>query len=103
MLVGISIMLLIIGFIFKKFPPKKINSIYGYRTSSSMKNKKVWDYAQIIGANSFIVLGLIFGIFGGVFYLLDFEQYIVEMVIFILGFILMMIYDEKSIRDFDKE
>ena len=96
-------MLLIIGFIFKKFPPKKINSIYGYRTSSSMKNKKVWDYAQIIGANSFIVLGLIFGIFGGVFYLLDFEQYIVEMVIFILGFILMMIYDEKSIRDFDKE
>jgi len=103
MLIGISLMILIIGLIFKKFPPKKINSIYGYRTNSSMKNKKVWDYAQVVGANSFIVLGLIYGILGGLFYLLDFEQYIVEMTIFIIGFIIMIMYDEKIIREFDKE
>ena len=28
------------------FPPKKINYFYGYRTSRSMKNQKVWDFAQ---------------------------------------------------------
>lgn len=103
MLIGISLMILLIGLIFKKLPPKKINSIYGYRTNSSMKNKKVWDYAQIVGANSFIVLGIIYGIIGGLFYLLDFEQYIIEMIIFISGFIIMFICDEKIIRDFDKE
>jgi len=28
------------------FPPKSINSLYGYRTSSSMKSKERWDFAQ---------------------------------------------------------
>jgi uncharacterized membrane protein len=29
-----------------KFPPKKINYLYGYRTTASMKNQQVWDFAQ---------------------------------------------------------
>ncbi|WP_051364222.1 SdpI family protein [Flavobacterium limnosediminis] len=28
------------------FPPKKINSLYGYRTSSSMKSEERWHFAQ---------------------------------------------------------
>jgi uncharacterized membrane protein len=28
------------------FPPKSINYLYGYRTSSSMKNQERWDFAQ---------------------------------------------------------
>lgn len=31
-------------------PPKKINALYGYRTSRSMKNQQTWDYAhQVCG------------------------------------------------------
>lgn len=31
-------------------PPKKINGLYGYRTSRSMKNQQTWDYAhQVCG------------------------------------------------------
>jgi uncharacterized membrane protein len=33
-----------------KYPPKKINSIYGYRTRSSMKSKERWDFAQAFSA-----------------------------------------------------
>ena len=33
-------------FLFYKFPPKKINTLYGYRTNRSMKNKEVWDFAN---------------------------------------------------------
>lgn len=29
---------MIAGLVLLKFPPKKINSLYGYRTNSSMKN-----------------------------------------------------------------
>ncbi len=40
--------LVIIGYIYKMRPPKKINHIYGYRTRRSMKNQQVWDYANKI-------------------------------------------------------
>lgn len=29
-----------------RFPPKKVNYLYGYRTTASMKNQQVWDFAQ---------------------------------------------------------
>lgn len=31
---------------FQKSAPKKINSIYGYRTEMSMKNRDTWEYAH---------------------------------------------------------
>ena len=37
---------LIMGAITAKFPPKKINMLYGYRTGRSMKNQQNWDFAQ---------------------------------------------------------
>ena len=32
--------------IFYYFPPKKINSIYGYRTHRTIQNRTVWDFAN---------------------------------------------------------
>ena len=37
---------IIFEFIIRQFTPKKINSIYGYRTKDSMRNQKSWDFAQ---------------------------------------------------------
>lgn len=36
----------LIFFIAYLFPPKGINSTYGYRTSRAMKSQKNWDFAQ---------------------------------------------------------
>ena len=47
----------ILGFIMLKLPPKKINSIYGYRTSGSMKNQETWNFAQSYSAKEMIKLG----------------------------------------------
>ena len=47
------------GFIMLKFPPKKINSLYGYRTSSSMKNQERWDFSQKYSAMEMIKLAAI--------------------------------------------
>lgn len=41
-----GVLFMITGFVLLKFPPKKINRLYGYRTKSSMKNKERWDFAQ---------------------------------------------------------
>ena len=35
-----------IGSYFTKKPPTKINTIYGYRTSMSMKNQNTWKFAH---------------------------------------------------------
>lgn len=42
-----------------KFPPKKINSLYGYRTTNSMKNQEIWDFSQKYASKEMIKLGLL--------------------------------------------
>ena len=42
----IPIIMILVGLVFKFKPPSKINNIYGYRTTRSMKSQKTWDYAQ---------------------------------------------------------
>jgi uncharacterized membrane protein len=41
-------LLLLISIIFNYFPPKKINSLYGYRTHKSMLNDDIWQFANTI-------------------------------------------------------
>lgn len=50
---------ILLGYYFSKFPPKKINNIYGYRTPRSMKSQEAWDFAQVYGAKKMMVAGLI--------------------------------------------
>lgn len=42
----LTLVLLLIGLIWKYYPPKKINSLYGYRTAMSMKNEDTWRFAN---------------------------------------------------------
>ncbi|MAD49816.1 MAG: hypothetical protein CMC95_00725 [Flavobacteriales bacterium] len=39
-------LLLVLSLIFFYFPPKKINLIYGHRTTLSMKNQDTWNEAN---------------------------------------------------------
>lgn len=38
--------LFLISIIFWKFPPKKINRLYGYRTPKAMQNEDIWKFAN---------------------------------------------------------
>ncbi|MBR4099569.1 MAG: SdpI family protein [Clostridia bacterium] len=42
----IPVIMLIFGKLFSKTAPKKINYIFGYRTSRSMKNEQTWEFAH---------------------------------------------------------
>lgn len=50
---------ILIGFLTKRYPPKKINHLYGYRTAKSMQSQERWDYAQTHSAREMIRVGLI--------------------------------------------
>lgn len=53
-----GIIFIITGFIILKFPPKKINMLYGYRTTRSMKNQEQWDFSQKYSAKLLMLCGL---------------------------------------------
>jgi uncharacterized membrane protein len=60
----IGIIFLIAGLISIKFPPKKINQLYGYRSPSSMKNQQTWDEANRFSSRYLVRLGLILVMIG---------------------------------------
>ncbi|NLZ93964.1 MAG: SdpI family protein [Firmicutes bacterium] len=42
----IPVSMIVFGRLFIRSAPKKINSVFGYRTSMSMKNKETWEFAH---------------------------------------------------------
>ena len=52
-----GLIFLLAGFIQQRFPPKKINHLYGYHTSNSMKSQESWDFAQEYSAKKMMKMG----------------------------------------------
>ena len=52
-----GLIFLLAGFIQQRFPSKKINHLYGYRTSNSMKSQESWDFAQEYSAKKMMKMG----------------------------------------------
>ena len=51
--------LFLFSIIFYFFPPKKINTIYGYRTNKAMKNDTVWQFANAFFNKQFLTYSAI--------------------------------------------
>lgn len=44
----IPVIMMVFGRAFSKKAPQKINRIFGFRTSMSMKNKDTWEFAHLL-------------------------------------------------------
>ena len=55
---GYCAFMLLLGWLLKKFPPKKINHLYGYRTQRSMKNQATWEAANKYSSLVFFKISL---------------------------------------------
>ena len=58
MALGYCAFMLLLGCLLKKFPPKKINHLYGYRTQGSMKNQATWEAANTYSSLVFFKISL---------------------------------------------
>ena len=58
MALGYCAFMLLLGWLLKKFPPKKINHLYGYRTQRSMKNQASWEAANTYSTFVFFKISL---------------------------------------------
>lgn len=59
-----GIILIIAGLIMFKFPPKKINTFYGYRSKNSMKDQERWNFSQTYAAIEMMKYGGILSLSG---------------------------------------
>ena len=66
----IPVLMILIGLIMFKYPPKKINFFIGYRSVNSMKDKEIWDFSNKYCGKLFIIIGLILLIVTGLLFLL---------------------------------
>ena len=89
---GYCIFILVLFLIVKKFPPKKINWWYGYRTARSMQNDEIWKVAQAYASKKSIQLALLSFIFPPLLYVTIPEYNFLITVVINSILILMVIY-----------
>ena len=53
------VIMIVVGIIMMKRPPKKINAFVGYRTSRSMDNQESWNFANKHSGKLMIMFGII--------------------------------------------
>ncbi|MDP3312892.1 SdpI family protein [Lutibacter sp.] len=90
------------GLLMLKFPPKKINSLYGYRTKNSMKSQESWDFAQKLSALKMIKAGIImfgFAIVGFLIIISNKLALAIGLGVLILLVIWLWVSTEKAIKN----
>ena len=96
-----GIIFIITALLLMRFPPKKINYLYGYRTPSSMKNQQVWDFSQKFSAVKMFQIGLLLLAASFLNILFDIGEKIslfLGIGLLILGCIYMFVATEKAIK-----
>ncbi len=101
-----GLLTLIFGYTLLKFPPKKINWFYGYRTARSMKSQQRWDFAQTYSGREMVrggVLMIVVGVCGA---WLPLEPVVVAFlsipVVLLLAVVLIYRVEQALIRKFGK-
>ena len=90
------------GLIQYYFPPKKINGLYGYRTSSSMASKEKWDFAQKFSALKLIQLSVILAVLSLAGFLFSFNDGIKMFIgigVTLLSVLVILISTENALKN----
>lgn len=96
-----GVIFVLVGYLAKLFPPKKINQLYGYRTRSSMRSQERWVYAQRVSPREIIRTGflmLLLSLPGLFLPLPPFPAMLIGISILLLLIVLMFLRVEKAIK-----
>jgi uncharacterized membrane protein len=90
-------------------PPKKINDLYGYRTTRSMQNQANWDYAQklfprylLIAVHAQLLVSLLV-LFGLGHVISQNVQMLIHIILFCSSLIIVIPLVERKLARFDKQ
>lgn len=92
MIFASGLLLILLGFTMKFFPPKNINKFYGYRTELAKSSQRAWDLAQEHSRKMNIIYGIRMLVVGTITGIFLFLQKVIFVVLGIELFILMPIF-----------
>lgn len=98
MVIGTTVFFLI-TLLFYLFPPKKINSFYGYRTLTSKRSLKHWEMANKVSAKALLAVAgimLIEAVLLSVYTDKSYERII--LMTFVIGLAITFFITERKIR-----
>jgi len=103
--VSVNGLLFFFSIVFYLFPPKKINSFYGYRTNKSMKNENIWLFANAFFNKTLLIYAAISFAFALFFvFVLPVEITWQPMVILLLTLAISVIKTEQKLsKIFDED
>ncbi|MBL6662570.1 MAG: SdpI family protein [Flavobacteriales bacterium] len=100
-------LMLVISLIFFYFPPKKINHVYGHRTTLSMKNQDTWNEANKRSTHMMLLVSALTCILQliGIVFNIDVDTTILYATIFLVaGLVIGVLVIEKQLKTiFDKD
>lgn len=90
------------------FPPKEINSLYGYRTPRSKKNQANWDFANALSnrlllllSHGYLIIALLLLAF--TFHVLSRSWYIgISTTLYVLMITIVLLLTEYKLKQFEK-
>lgn len=97
-----GVIFILVGFMMKKFPPKKVNQLYGYRSKSSMKSIDRWKFAQAYSSIELIKSGLVLtgvSLIGLILKISEMAGLVLSLILVILFPISVFIRTEKAIKN----
>lgn len=94
-LVGGGLMI-IAGILIKLFPPKSINSMYGYRTRRSMTDHRLWNEANRYSASLMILSGLVIA---GTGLLLRSNWIVFQLILLLAACVITFMLTEKRLKN----
>lgn len=98
----VGFVFILAGLIQSAFPPKKINSLYGYRTNSSMQSEERWDFAQGYSAKKTMIIGVFLMLASTIklfFVMSTSTEIIVSTVLIIAAVVTLIAMTEKAIKN----
>jgi len=96
-----GVIFLMAGVITYLFPPKKINSFYGYRTSKSMRNHENWTFAQKYSSIKMIQTSLFLLVISCLGFFITFQHITQNSIAFVsitIGIVYMFFTTEKALK-----
>lgn len=89
-------LMVIAGILIKLFPPKSINSVYGYRTRRSMSDQRLWNEANRYSASLMIMSGLVIAALG---LLLRSNLIILQLILLLAACVITFMLTEKRLKN----
>ena len=94
-----AVSMILVGMLTKFYPPRKINSWYGFRTSLSRKSQEHWDFAQAMSTRLMIVTGGLLMCYWMLFSVIQIRvPYYLELAILVIASIIPILLTQAALK-----